>query len=131
MRSRRAHTLRDAPPRSTPKPPTPSLPSMHVFRVAAALCVAAFLVAGAEAGASSFPRVSPSTDASLLKEKLLASKVTKATGDVNANAKDIARALRAKGQDGLFDGVFADAREHLPTRTPDSTGSDNAKLSAA
>ncbi|MDB9924838.1 hypothetical protein OAD67_01110 [bacterium] len=104
---------------------------MHVFRVAAALCVAAFLVAGAEAGASSFPRVSPSTDASLLKEKLLASKVTKATGDVNANAKDIARALRAKGQDGLFDGVFADAREHLPTRTPDSTGADNAKLSAA
>ena len=125
-----AHTSKRTTALHTRTPSPPFLPSMRAFRVAAALCVAAFLVAGAEAGAS-LPRVSPSTDASLLREKLLASKLTKATNDVTNDAKDLARALRAKGQDGLFDGVFADAREHLPTRNPDASGLDNARLSAA
>ena len=77
---------------------------MRALRVAAALCVV-LLAAGAEAGAAL--NKSPSTDASLLRESLLASKATK-------RAKEAARAVRANGADGLFDGIFADARQHLP-----------------
>jgi len=99
---------------------------MRALRVAAALCVV-LLAAGAEAGAAL--NKSPSTDASLLRESLLASKATK-------RAKEAARAVRANGADGLFDGIFADARQHLPPgkRSEDATDDADAsrlRLSAA
>jgi len=91
---------------------------MRALRVAAALCVV-LLAAGAEAGAAL--NKSPSTDASLLRESLLASKATK-------RAKEAARAVRANGADGLFDGIFADARQHLP---PGKRSADAADVADA
>jgi len=119
-------TTRDA--RTAFRTPLPSLINparMRALRIAAALCVA-FLVAGAEAGAAS-PRKSPSTDASLLREKLLASKATK-------SVKDTSHAIRATGTDGLFDGLFADARESAKPTTEhgasiDASGLEDARLS--
>ena len=64
---------------------------MRALRVAAALCVV-LLAAGAEAGAAL--NKSPSTDASLLRESLLAS--SKATKRANEAAR-----VRANGADGL------------------------------
>ena len=89
---------------------------MRALRVAAALCVV-LLAAGAEAGAAL--NKSPSTDASLLRESLLASKATK-------RAKEAARAVRANGADGLFDGIFADARQHLPPGKRSADAADDA-----
>ena len=92
---------------------------MRALRVAAALCVV-LLAAGAEAGAAL--NKSPSTDASLLRESLLASKATK-------RAKEAARAVRANGADGLFDGIFADARQHLPPGKRSADDADDADAS--
>ena len=96
---------------------------MRAIRVAATLCVV-LLAAGAEAGAAL--KKSPSTDASLLRESLLASKATK-------RVKDAARAVRANGADGLFDGMFADARRNLPLRNAADAAdaADASHLSAA
>ena len=90
---------------------------MRAIRVAAALCVV-LLAAGAEAGAAL--NKSPSTDASLLRESLLAS--SKAT----KRAKEAARAVRANGADGLFDGIFADARQHLTPGKRSADATDDA-----
>ena len=90
---------------------------MRALRVAAALCVV-LLAAGAEAGAAL--NKSPSTDASLLRESLLAS--SKAT----KRAKEAARAVRANGADGLFDGIFADARQHLTPGKRSADATDDA-----
>ena len=90
---------------------------MRALRVAAALCVV-LLAAGAEAGAAL--NKSPSTDASLLRESLLAS--SKAT----KRANEAARAVRANGADGLFDGIFADARQHLTPGKRSADATDDA-----
>ena len=90
---------------------------MRAIRVAAALCVV-LLAAGAEAGAAL--NKSPSTDASLLRESLLAS--SKAT----KRANEAARAVRANGADGLFDGIFADARQHLTPGKRSADATDDA-----
>ena len=94
---------------------------MRAIRVAAALCVV-LLAAGAEAGAAL--KKSPSTDASLLRESLLASKAT-------TRVKDAARAVRANGADGLFDGIFANARQHLPPKEPAADAANAADAADA
>lgn len=100
----------------TPRPRSPIPIPMRALRVAAALCVV-LLAAGAEAGAAL--NKSPFTDASLLRESLLVSKATK-------RANEAARAVRANGADGLFDGIFADARQHLPPGKRSADAVDDA-----